>query len=112
MLNTAVVNNGRRSAPERIAHLLCEQFARLAAVGLAELGKPVLLRITQTDIADATGLSLVHVNKTLRNLKALGLLGKDPTKLDILNWEGLQKAAGFDSSYLHFKTINAEQGNL
>jgi CRP-like cAMP-binding protein len=106
MLNMAIVNNGRRSAPERIAHLLCEQFVRLAAVGLAQPGKSVALQITQTDIADATGLSLVHVNKTLRNLKQRGLIGKDPSQLDILSWEGLKAAAGFDPGYLHFKNIN------
>jgi CRP-like cAMP-binding protein len=103
IVSMAVVNNGRRDATERIAHLLCEQFTRLAVVGLAEPGRPVSFYITQTDIADATGLSLVHVNKTLRSLKERGLIGRDPLKLEILDWKGLRDAAGFDPSYLHLK---------
>lgn len=103
ILNMAVVNNGRRDATERIAHLICEQFTRLAAVGLAEPGRPVSFYITQTDIADASGLSLVHVNKTLRGLKDRGLIGRDPTKLEILDWKGLRDAAGFEADYLHLK---------
>lgn len=101
-----IVNAGRRSAPERIAHLICEQYMRLKAVGLAELGKPVKFYITQTDIADATGLSLVHVNKTLKSLKAQNLIGRDPQMIEILDWEGLKNVAGFDPAYLHFKNMD------
>ena len=104
ILNMSVVNAGRRSARERIAHLICEQYMRLKAVGLAELDKPVKFNITQTDIADATGLSLVHVNKTLQALKAQNLIGRDPQIIEILDWEGLKDTTGFDPSYLHFKT--------
>jgi CRP-like cAMP-binding protein len=106
ILHMNIVNAGRRNAPERIAHLICEQYMRLKAVGLAELDKPVKFYITQTDIADATGLSLVHVNKTLKSLKAQNLIGRDPQIMEILNWAGLKKAAGFDPGYLHFKNID------
>ncbi len=81
---------------ERIAHLICEQYIASEGGRLAELGKPVKFYITQTDIADATGLSLVHVNKTLKSLKAQNLIGRDPQMIEILDWEGLKNTAGFD----------------
>lgn len=99
------MNAGRRTARERLAHLLCEQFARLYAVGLAESGKPLRIAINQTEIADAMGLSLVHVNKTLKIFKNKQLIGRNLNFLEILDWEGLKKEAGFDSSYLHLKNI-------
>ncbi|MET0279402.1 MAG: Crp/Fnr family transcriptional regulator [Pseudorhodoplanes sp.] len=105
ILNMAIVNNGRRSAIERIAHLLCEQYARLLAVGLAERGRPVSFNITQTDVADATGLSLVHVNKTLRKFKDQELLRMVQGKLVVLDWKGMREAADFDQAYLHFKNV-------
>ncbi len=103
ILSMAVVNNGRRNADERIAHILCEQFIRMSAVGLAEQGRPSRFYVSQKDIADAAGLSLVHVNKTLKKLKDRGLIGRNPQQLEILDWEGLKEVAGFDPSYLHFK---------
>ena len=105
-LHSSIINLGRRSSKERIAHLLCEQVVRLAAVGLGQIGKPMSFQITQTDIADATGLSLVHVNKTLRKLKEEGLIGRNPSTLEIVNWHGLKEAAGFDPGYLHFKSVD------
>lgn len=104
-LHEAIMNAGRRTARERLAHLLCEQFARLYAVGLAESGKPLRIAINQTEIADAMGLSLVHVNKTLKIFKNKQLIGRNLNFLEILDWEGLKKEAGFDSSYLHLKNI-------
>jgi len=106
ILNMNIVNAGRRNAPERMAHLICEQYVRMCAAGLAEPGKPVRFHITQTDIADATGLSLVHVNKTLQMLKAKNLIGRDPQMIKILDWEGLKSLAGFDPTYLHFKNMD------
>ena len=87
--------------------MLCEHFVRLSAVGLAELGKPIQLNVTQGEIADALGLSLVHVNKTLKLLKDNQLIGRNANALEILDWEGLNKEAGFDPAYLHFKNANA-----
>ncbi len=107
ILNMAIVNNGRRTALERVAHLLCEQYVRLVAVGLAERGRPTSFYITQTDLSDATGLSLVHVNKTIRKLKDQGLVGKNGGRLEVLNWEGMKALAGFDPAYLHFKNVES-----
>jgi CRP-like cAMP-binding protein len=102
-----LVNAGRRSALERLAHLICEQFVRLSVVGLAKHGEPSRFYITQTDLADASGLSLVHVNKTLQQLKEKGLIGRNPNLLEILDWEGLKTVAGFDQTYLHLKGTHA-----
>jgi CRP-like cAMP-binding protein len=68
------VNVGRRSAYTRIAHLLCEVLVRMRAVGLAD-GDSCDLPLTQEDIGDAAGLSNVHVNRSLQELRAEGLVG-------------------------------------
>jgi CRP-like cAMP-binding protein len=112
MANMAIVNNGTRRADERIAHVFCEQVIRLEAIGLAERARAVRFDVTQSDIADATGLSLVHVNKTLRKLREQGLITLHRHELAITDWEGLRKLAGFDPGYLHFKRSHASENTL
>jgi CRP-like cAMP-binding protein len=85
--------------------MLCEIFVRLEAVGLAEIGRPLDFNATQRDLADALGFSLVHVNKTLKVLKTKGLIRRRGTKIEILDWKGLQKIGDFDAGYLHFKNV-------
>ena len=68
-----VVNVGRRDAYARIAHVLCEIYVRLRAVGLVD-GQAYQLPITQAELGDATGLSTVHVNRTLQELRGNGLI--------------------------------------
>jgi CRP-like cAMP-binding protein len=63
-----MVGMGRRKAPVRIAHLLCELYAKLEAIGMVE-GNSAPLRITQETIADSLGLSSVHVNRALMTLR-------------------------------------------
>jgi CRP-like cAMP-binding protein len=98
-----VANIGRREAYERIAHLFCELFMRLRAIGLND-GNSFPMPITQSELADATGLSTVHVNRTMQDLRASGLI-KTTKKgvVTILDWEALQKAAEFDPTYLHLQ---------
>jgi CRP-like cAMP-binding protein len=91
---------GRREANARIAHLLCEMFIRLKAVGLAE-GNSCLWPITQGEIADALGLSNVHVNRTLMELRAAGLITLTKKGLTVKDWEGLKTLGEFDPTYLH-----------
>jgi CRP-like cAMP-binding protein len=98
-----MIGIGRRSAYTRIAHVLCEVFVRLRAVGLAndyECDFP----ITQAEIGDALGLSTVHVNRSLQELRANGLIDLRRGSLAILNWAGLKEAGEFDPTYLHFNT--------
>lgn len=95
-----VVNVGRRSVYERTAHLLCEMVTRLSAAGLMH-GGICDLPITPAELADATGLSIVHVNRALQELRGKQLVDLRDTALVMLDWAGLQQAAGFDPAYLH-----------
>lgn len=94
------VNLGQRDALERIAHLLCELYLRLRSAGLALNGR-CAFPVTQGDLADATGLSKVHVNRTLQELRQNGLIRLSNRRLTILDLERLQRIAFFDANYLH-----------
>jgi CRP-like cAMP-binding protein len=95
------VNLGRRVALERVAHLLCEIFERLRPVGLTD-GKSCAFPVTQMDLADATGLSVVHLNRTLQDLRAAGLIILRDRTLTINDLDALKRAGLFNSNYLHF----------
>ena len=94
-----LLNIGRRTARGRIAHMLCEVLRRLQAVGLAEDGGGTL-PIPPAEIADALGLSVVHVNRTLRSLHGEGLVTADDEQVTINDLPGLQAAGDFDPAYL------------
>jgi CRP-like cAMP-binding protein len=94
-----IANIGRRSALARIAHLLCELCLRLRASGLAR-GGSFELPLTQTDVGDATGLSVVHVNRTLQKLRADGLISWRGNRLVVVDQQRLEAAGGFASNYL------------
>jgi CRP-like cAMP-binding protein len=95
-----IVNVGRRSALERIAHLFCEMFLRLESVGLTH-GFSCDFPPTQGDIADATGLTAVHVNRSIQELRRRGLVELKRKKLTIHDLTTLQTVAGFKPNYLH-----------
>jgi CRP-like cAMP-binding protein len=97
-----LINLGRRTAPERIAHLLCEIWTRLQAIGRAQ-GETYELPITQSDLADAMGLSLVHVNKSLKRLREDGLITFRANEVRVHDWERLRSVAGFDPAYLQLR---------
>jgi CRP-like cAMP-binding protein len=104
MLDAAVyrqwlANVGRCSAYVRIAHLLCELSTRLAVVSPTKVNS-CTLPMTQTDIGDAMGLSTVHVNRTLQQLRAEGLISWHSHVLEVLDWARLRAAAEFDPSYM------------
>ncbi|WP_262273537.1 Crp/Fnr family transcriptional regulator [Microvirga yunnanensis] len=102
MFRAWMIGIGRRSAYQRIAHLLCELQMRLRAVGLAgEHGYD--LPVTQNELGDALGLSTVHVNRVLQDLRSEGLIVLRGGTLHIPDWEALQAAGDFDSAYLHLK---------
>jgi CRP-like cAMP-binding protein len=95
-----VLNVGRRDAKSRIAHMLCEFAARCRAAGL---GSPegIHLPMTQEQIADATGLTAVHVNRMLRALRQDGVIEQRGKELRIVDWERMRGLADFDPAYLH-----------
>ena len=99
-----VMNVGRRQAYGRMAHLLCEWVIRMRAMGLAE-DHACDLPMTQNELADATGMTTVHVNRTLQELRRHKLIELKGSKLTVLDWEGLTKTGDFDPTYLHL--INA-----
>ena len=93
-------NIGQRTAYERIAHLLCEMFFRLRTVGLIE-GFGCEFPLTQLEIAEATGLTQVHVNRTLQELRRNGLIELRQRRLAIHDLEQLMAVALFNPNYLH-----------
>ena len=94
------VNLGQRSGIERLAHLFCELFLRLRAVGLTD-GDTCPLPITQNEIADAMGQTSVHVNRTLQEMRGMGLIILKGKRLTILDMDRLQRVALFNPNYLH-----------
>jgi CRP-like cAMP-binding protein len=89
-------NVGRRSARERIAHLLLELFIRSCMRWPARRSEGMQLPLTQEHIGDATGLTGVHVNRVLRDLRKDGILEFHYRRLRILNPDGLVDVAGID----------------
>ncbi|WP_424139107.1 Crp/Fnr family transcriptional regulator [Roseomonas chloroacetimidivorans] len=102
ILRERVVSLGRRSAHERTAHLLCEMLLRFKAVGLAADGT-YQLPVTQAELADALGLSPVHVNRVLHALRQEKLITWAGSTVTILKWQELQDRGSFDAAYLHQK---------
>lgn len=94
------INLGRRDALERVAHLICELFVRLEMVGLVD-GNSFALPVTQMDLADAAGLSTVHLNRTLQELRASGLITLKERHLSIHDMQALSQLAMFNPNYLH-----------
>lgn len=97
-----ILSIGRRSAVARIAHLLCELYVRLKLVGLAEEGR-YRLPLKQADLADATGLTSVHVNRMLRKLRNEEILTFRGGEVTIHDWDRLQHVAEFNPTYLHLE---------
>jgi len=96
-----VLNVGRRCARSRISHLLCEFASRQQQAGLAEKGCSEL-PMTQEQLADATGLTPVHVNRILKSLERDGLILRSRRTLSFPDWYRLQEVADFNRRYLHF----------
>jgi CRP-like cAMP-binding protein len=98
-----IANLGRRDATTRIAHLLCEFSLRLKVAGLGEATN-YELPMSQEQIADCTGLTPVHVNRTLKALEAKNLITRRTSRaIKIGDWKKLAQAGDFDSMYLHLK---------
>jgi CRP-like cAMP-binding protein len=94
------LNVGQRSAYERLAHVLIELYIRLSIVGRAQHGR-CDFPLTQNDLADATGLTSVHVNRTLQELRRDKLIELDRKQLQILDLQRMIDAAMFNPNYLH-----------
>ena len=96
------VSLGRRSALSRIAALFCEMKLRLEIVGMTE-GLSYDLDLTQTDLAECVGLTPIHVNRTLKELREQGLVQFKSGRVTIHDWNGLVRVAEFDPAYLYLE---------
>jgi CRP-like cAMP-binding protein/ActR/RegA family two-component response regulator len=95
-----LVNVGCRSALERVAHLFCELQVRMQAVSLVD-GDSYDMPVTQAGLADTTGLSVVHLNRTLQELRRTGLIKLRQRRVTILDLPRLMALAEFKPNYLH-----------
>ncbi|WP_159716417.1 Crp/Fnr family transcriptional regulator [Geminicoccus flavidas] len=103
------VSLGQRTALERVGHILCELFVRLRMVGLTN-GNCCEFPITQVDLADATGLSAVHLNRTLQELRAGELIVLRDRLLTIRDLPALQVLSLFNPNYLHLDAEGQQYG--
>jgi CRP-like cAMP-binding protein len=102
VLREWLTNVGRQPADKRTARLLCELFMRLQAVGKAK-GNSFEVPLSQIDLADATALSTVHINRVLRKFRERRLVAVERRSITIRNVEALMSFAEFYSNYLHLK---------
>lgn len=100
VLREHIASIGRRTAYERVAHLLLELMHRLTLVGLAEDGR-YHMPLSQPLLADALGLSVVHVNRTLRRLQHDGLISISARRMSILDYDALKRVSDFHRGFLH-----------
>ncbi len=101
-----VLNVGQREAYNRMAHVLCELLTRLRAVDLVE-DHTCDLPITQGEFADALGVTNVHVNRVLQQMRADELIELKGEQLKILDWDKLKQVGEFDPTYLHLENDQA-----
>jgi CRP-like cAMP-binding protein len=97
-----ISNIGQRDGYSRVAHLLAETLVRSHAVGLAR-GHTCEMPFTQGDLGEATGMSTVHINRVLQELRRDELIRLERGTLHVLDWPGLKKAGDFDATYLHLR---------
>jgi CRP-like cAMP-binding protein len=100
-----IANIGQREARARVAFVFCEIMVRMEAAGLASDGK-CYFPMTQVELADATGISVVHMNRTMQFLRHSGFLTLADNVLTVLDWPRLVALAKFDVAYLHLEPIS------
>jgi CRP-like cAMP-binding protein len=99
-----ILNIGTRQAVSRVAHLLCEIATRLQVVGFAK-DLSFTLPMSQADIGEATGISTVHANRVIQDLRSRGAIEWRNKTLKILDWDALVGIADFSPAYLHLHDI-------
>ena len=98
----AIVSLGRRTALARIAHLFCEMYVRLEMVGMTD-GSRYKLPLTQADLAECLGLTSVHINRTLKELRERGIASFQSGMVTIEDQAALEHVAEFNPSYLYLE---------
>ncbi|MDN4633576.1 Crp/Fnr family transcriptional regulator [Sphingomonas sp. PsM26] len=95
-----IVSMGRRSSTERVAHLICELYLRARNIGLTHDGD-FSLPMSQVILADALGMTPVHINRVLKELRLAGAMALKRGSVTIIDPVKLVQIAGFDDNYLH-----------
>ncbi|XBQ17516.1 MAG: Crp/Fnr family transcriptional regulator [Oceanicaulis sp.] len=111
ILREHIIQIGRQPALSRIAFLILELYRRQRMVGVAEEGR-LDFPVGHGTLADAVGLSRVHVSRSLRALRDRGCVAADDRHLRILDLEALEAIAEYDDRYLHIQPIPAREGRL
>jgi CRP-like cAMP-binding protein len=110
VLREWLASMGRKPADKQMAHLFCELLVRMQSVGLTS-DDSYEFPVTQAELGDTLGISEVHVNRMLQQLRADGLIEFEGKKLTVLDVERLKRFADFDPNYLHLtKRSNAGAG--
>src|SRR5262249_26079846 len=99
ILRQRMINLGRRSALDRVAHLLCEHIVRRAAID----GDSLTVPLTHIDLADAARISVVHLDRVFHELRKLGVLPDNDRAIEIADWKRLVDIAKFDARYLNLQ---------
>ena len=110
VLRERIIDHGRRDARERLAHLFYEMLLRYRVIGQAP-GDRIPFPLTQEALADASGLTPVHVNRTLKHLRKAGLIALRERTLSVLDPLGLKRAASFNANYLHLRSAEQPEGS-
>ncbi len=100
ILQEWLLNIGQRDAYQKLSHFFCEMSARLKASGWSNSDGSLELPLDQTALADTTGLTLVHINRTLQRMRCEGLIALRRRRLTITDFDRLAAIAGFDDDYL------------
>ena len=104
-----LLNVGQRDALQKLSHLICELCIRLRVVNLVENQETFVMPVTQSELADTTGMTTVHVNRSLQRLRQDGLIATRDGKMTILDFDRLADLAGFNEVYLHTDGPPVEQ---
>ena len=107
MVRSRIIDHGRRGSYERLAHLFYEMLIRYRLIGLAQ-DNSYPFPSTQLELAEATGMTPVHVNRTLKMLRSHGLIRFANKRVNVLDPERLKQAACFESNYLHLERTERE----
>jgi CRP-like cAMP-binding protein len=104
ILREWIVSVGQRTALERMGHLFCELFFRFRAVGM-HYGTSCAMPLTQLELGETLGLSAVHVNRTLQELRRQHLITLEGGVLTIPDLDGLARLSLFNPDYLHLNSV-------
>lgn len=103
-----ITSMGRRTSTERVAHLMCELYLRARNIGLPS-DATLSLPMSQVLLADALGMTNVHINRVLKELRIAGAMALSRGSLDIIDPDLMVRIAGFDDGYLHRRLRVAQQ---